>query len=947
MKKLLSFVIALIVLVVPARARSFRAGVVAAAADPSAVVVPRLVRMSWDERAAYDAGVLQTLQPADRKRLSMIISIPQITEPASVDLAITEILEWAKQHAPLEGLGIDLPAAPPEVVGYAVKSLSVQSQGRNIAQRSIHVASDARQLELLTGSGAASYIDTYLVEGDRQPLVLWVQENDPSKEIAFVADARSANPLYDVAHGFKGGATVVYLEQPSETAALALAALNQELTGDWAVDASSSMRFLNASGAPTEVPHVVLIRGEDLRTLVVPEGSTEAAQILQVAAADYEKPVIVSSGGALPSSDSGVRGTHLLIGVARADRPVAISLSRREPPPDLTRETIEVATQRGLSVEEIVRNHQAYFAYQESVLPRYIARNETDLRFNVAAGESIEATIAGDHFFELKGRNDWVWSDFFLNGVRWKYGRMPELPLIQPEKVTQLPLAIQFDDDYRYELVRETPLRGFDTYEVRFQPQSRAASETPRYRGTVWIDKRTWARVRVQMVALNLQGEVLSSEERVDYSPFTRESHERLGDATSTSIPPRELLWIPTAVEAEQVLSTAGRATAVVRSTTFSDFRIGTEQFDFLHAKASASQARMVRDTEEGLRYLERREDGTREVKAGFDTSRLFLVGGIYHDDGLEFPIVPLGGLNYFNFDLGGRGLQTNIFFAGVVIAANLTDPSFLGTRANVGADFFGIGIASENKIRRNGVDIAEETVKSLPVNLWLRAGHPFAEFGKFDASLGIAHVSYQLAEETGSGFRVPSNTFVLNPGIEARYDRWGWTAATSIDHGIRTSWEPWGLAKEYDEKQRSFTRFGARLGKTFYLPNFQRLGLEANYVDGKNLDRFSKYEFSFFGGPRIRGIESGSLRAEKALLGHLSYGLVFSDQFRLEAFFDYGLITDKVSGFRNEPFQGVGLAGQTIGPFGTLLRIDLGKSVGTNAQDGFIANIVLLKMFD
>ncbi len=41
-----------------------------------------------------------------------------------------------------------------------------------------------------------------------------------------------------------------------------------------------------------------------------------------------------------------------------------------------------------------------------------------------------------------------------------------------------------------------------------------------------------------------------------------------------------------------------------------------------------------------------------------------------------------------------------------------------------------------------------------------------------------------------------------------------------------------------------------------------------------------------------------------------------------------------------------MGIAGQTVGPYGTLLRLDIGKTVGRNAQSGFVANVVFLKLF-
>ncbi len=45
-----------------------------------------------------------------------------------------------------------------------------------------------------------------------------------------------------------------------------------------------------------------------------------------------------------------------------------------------------------------------------------------------------------------------------------------------------------------------------------------------------------------------------------------------------------------------------------------------------------------------------------------------------------------------------------------------------------------------------------------------------------------------------------------------------------------------------------------------------------------------------------------------------------------------------------------VGAPGEAVtvmlGPFGTLLRLDIGKTIGRNAQDGFVANVVFLKLF-
>jgi hypothetical protein len=233
-----------------------------------------------------------------------------------------------------------------------------------------------------------------------------------------------------------------------------------------------------------------------------------------------------------------------------------------------------------------------------------------------------------------------------------------------------------------------------------------------------------------------------------------------------------------------------------------------------------------------------------------------------------------------------------------------------------------------------------------LPLGLNLRVGHPVFQFGKIDFSFGGAHLTYQRAEDTRADFEVPSDTFVFGPGVSFTYARRGYTFSTFYDYSRRSKWEPWGNLDEYDPDQKSFMRYGGSVGKSFFLPKFQRIGIDVNYLAGSRLDRFSKYELGFFGSQRVHGVRSGSVHAEKAIIGHLSYGFVFSDMFRMEAFYDHALIDDETSNLRRAPFQGLGIAGQTVGPYGTLVRLDIGKTIGRNAQDGFVANVVFLKLF-
>ena len=959
--KRIAFLLALQILVLPlfaaepAKECALCAGAVSDLQIAPTAPVPLLVRLNQNDFAT--AGTALDAMPATvRARISIIVSysVDRDKDPmADVETHTQSIVEWARLHGPFEALGVSIDNVDPAVGGYAIKRLAVTAQGQSAASRIVLPPVTPEELAKLYETGAQSYVDVLFVDAANvKSMVAWVTEKDPIKKIWAIVPAQSPNVFFDLARAFADGATRAYTSAPATAELLAsLASFDHALIGDYAYDAMARIDMLDAKGNKIDEPVIAFVRGEDLRTVIVPRGDATASTIASLAGDDYKSPRRYDVSGEKDVTDVGTKGGRFLIGMPPVTRPFAFTVEHNEVPrANVTKEALNITTQRGITVEEIIRNHQAYKSYQESIQPRYVARDATKLRFTMTGGEAIEATIAGDYFSDPTSkpmpRADWVWQDFYLNGVKWKYGKIPELPLIQPEKVTQLPLDIHLTNEYRYELVRETDLLGYHTYEVRFQPPPNAAATLPLYRGTVWIDSRTWARIRLSMVQLNLTGEILSNDERIDFQPFARATHAPLTAAEVAKTDPREVVWLPQVVNAQQVVSAAGRGTVVLRQTEFTDFRIDPADYETHLAEAEKSDARMVRETKAGLRYLERTTAGERVVKEGFDSSRTFLLGGIHHDTGLQYPVVPLGGIDYFNFDLLHKGIQANVFFAGVVIAANATNPNVANTHTNLGADFFGIAVPTTQSLYRNGREQLGEEVKNLPTRFSIRAGHPFLQFGKVDVSLGIEHDTYQRSENTAPSFTVPSDTFVITPRIEGQYARWGTTITAFYDYNTRTTWKPWGNLAEYDPKQKTFTDFGGSLAKSFYLPKFQRIGAEIDYMDGSRFDRFSQYGFGFFGAQRIHGIKSGSLLADRAILAHLSYGLVFSEQFRVEAFYDHGLIDNKLAGYNREPFQGIGIAGQTVGPYGTLLRLDLGKTIGRNAQKGFVADVVFLKLF-
>ncbi len=136
-----------------------------------------------------------------------------------------------------------------------------------------------------------------------------------------------------------------------------------------------------------------------------------------------------------------------------------------------------------------------------------------------------------------------------------------------------------------------------------------------------------------------------------------------------------------------------------------------------------------------------------------------------------------------------------------------------------------------------------------------------------------------------------------------------------------------------------------ARASKNWYLPKFQKAGLEFDYSAGQDLDRFSKYQFGFFGGTRVHGYQSSRVRASEVYAGHLSYGFEVGQTFHIEGIVDAAWATDKGTGLKNELLGGVGIQGAFIGPWRTLVNLDVGTPVA-GPDNGFVLYLVFLKLF-
>lgn len=837
-------------------------------------------------------------------------------------------------------------AIDPREYAFLFKRASVAATG---ALAGVHVVTLPLPTDLgfvrgFYGEDVAAYADVVALapapEDALAPLLTALAESDPGKPVVLDREPYppAATPtlaLATAAERAAAGLTAVLFELPPGAAPdlRPLKVLAAEFQGDVSYDPGSR---------PEGSVAWAFVRGKDLALRVVTRAAAPGSDV----ALRFPDSTLTRITRLDPAS-----GREVGLGGRRAGNAIETTIPKalaadvlkieRSAPGDLeqVKEHVNVTGEKTIQVEEILRRLQAFEDAQARRLRQYEATNSTSLRFRVAAGvSSIEATFQGPYFVRQGEPPDWVWQDFFFNGVRWRGKSIPEIPLIQPQKAAAMPLEIHFTKEYHYTLRGTETAAGRACWVVDFAPVASVPQGSHLYRGTVWIDQQTSARVRTRGLQLGLQGEVISNEETLDYSPVDAAG----GPATWEA----EAFVLPLRVYGQQILSILNGTTLVEKETNLTDLRINPDSFEADRQKAFDSAATMVRDTSEGLRYLAKDADGKRVVREGFAKSKLFAVAGVFYEKSLDYPL-PLAGVNYFSLDLKGTGKQFNVFFAGALTTVNLAQPRLRGSRFDLGGKAFAIAVPLDDKQYVDGKEVAGQTFKVLPANAGLTLGHPIGSFLKATFSYDSTYDHYQRTRDTAADFRLPVDHLTHSFSLDLKFARTGYQLTGGAGYSVRSRWQPWGLASnpDYSPAAKDYWRWEGTFSKTWDFQAFRRLGLELDYFGGRDLDRFSKYQFGFFGGARVHGYSSNKVRAEQVWAAHATYGFGIGDLFRIDATADAAWATDRLTGLRRELLGGVGLVGTLMGPWETVVNLDLGTPVA-GPEHGVVVYVVFLKLF-
>ena len=592
-------------------------------------------------------------------------------------------------------------------------------------------------------------------------------------------------------------------------------------------------------------------------------------------------------------------------------------------------EGVRVTGARALSVREIIARHQAAAARQRRAIRQSIATGTMTLTFE-APGFPAPMTITSQAvIYTAPDATEIEQRDIRVNGIAFAGGRVPRLPLLEPERVASPPLAIALSDVYTYGLAGQTDVGGVRCYAVTFAPTDKARSL---FAGTAWIAIDSFAMVKVSAVQTALRGAIVSSEQTDEFRP----------DANGW--------WLLTRSDVRQLYEGAGHRTPIHRVLAIDHQEVNPEAFEARLRAAYASPSVILRDTPQGYRYIKREPAGgatpataVQTELAGPSERVRTLALGVIIDPNISIPL-PFAGLSYVDFNLFGTGTQLNGFFGGTYGQLAISVPSLGGTRWQLAGRAFGIASSYNDRAFVEGREHYEWNITQRPAHASAWLLRPLSPRLTMRAGYELDYTGFGDASSTAATFAVPASqvSHAIRLGMDGQ--RGGWSGSFWWSAARRAGWRGWGDPAgqpglvgvgEYDPRHRDYQRTGASLAKSVVLSPRVVGRAEVSWMAGRDLDRFSRYTFGSFDN-RLRGYPSALIRYDRGAVFRGSAAWATGKLLRLDGFVDSALVRDPGFGSRNRSYSGLGAAAEVPAPFGTLVAIEWGYGFqGVNSDGG------------
>lgn len=587
----------------------------------------------------------------------------------------------------------------------------------------------------------------------------------------------------------------------------------------------------------------------------------------------------------------------------------------------------DVTAAQQLTVEQIIARHQQRQNVEDQALQNYIADVRMSQHFRPTMTDPGYDIVTENRYYVDHSGIEWEELSFAVNGSKWGADR-PPFPLLQPEKVLSLPLQLRFDSDYQYRLDGVESVSGVDCYVVRFEP---TRVDRTLYRGTVWIDRKTFAKVQVRTLQTGMSAPVVSNDETHRYRTLTT--------------PEGRPVTLLAELSAQEIVMIAGRNILLEKRVAFDRFQLNTTGFLDMRGQARSGGRIMYRDTDAGVRYFVK-ENGVRVVSTRQTMGVKALAMGTLLDPSYAFPL-PIFGINYLDFEFGSPDTQLALLFAGVLAAGNIQRAKLWRTPFDGSVDFFGIAAPSTDRVFESGKERDEERLLTWPLTVGGNLGWQYTPYQKATMQYQFRLDGFVRERTTAESFRLPSSTTTHGLGAAWELKRGGYSVQANSSWYRRSDWDVWGAEGADQISNQTYVKYMASLSRDLYIGPFQKLHLNTAYFGGRRLDRFSRYQFGLFDDTRIHGVPASGIRFDDLRIGRAAYSFNLFDQYRFDLFLDQGWGRDRSRTTQWRPLTGLGIAFNVRAPWSTILRADVGKSFLPSeyrGQGSATAQIMLMK---
>lgn len=730
------------------------------------------------------------------------------------------------------------------------------------------------KLDTETSAAAATYLTAALAASGASVEILWPQP----------PDAKAAGQLCGVNGFLTHSITANMLLLDS-------AALPFTLAVD-GVESRESKWF--GSGQSPDLVIVAHVKGSP--------GQPKTVRLQGAAATQFEAQWYdPETGSRLPAGEPAKTEKGLAQTCACTSEYALISVHKLSEAETASYSTVEVKSGVNLNVDEIIARWQQYREAQNRKLENYQSSSFMNLHFEgTSMASAFDISMQVKQFYDRAGPMEFAQTGFYINGVKFNNKNEFPLPQIEPEKVVTQPLELKLNERYEYKLLGTEQVDGVQCYVVGVEPK---VHDETLYSGKIWIDGVTFREVKQSLSQRGLKSNIVVNVETQNF--------ELVSDGKGNSF---NLLR---SVSAQQTLNAAGRDFALQRTVQYSGYVINAPQFSDALAAERNSQDPMYRDTDNGLREL--RKHGSERVLEENSQKRIkaAVIGAMYQGT-FNFPI-PIAGLSIADFDYRHTGAQLSMFFAGPILATDLSKQ--YKSKYRLAADLALSAIPGENRIYTGNTEDTGEELWTWQQDAGVRASWQATTHLSLTASGYLAYDIFRRTSATSNQYVLPRNGVALLPGVQVKFNDKGYLFSAGGTRGERIAWKQYGYIPPSQPLESAYTLYNADLNKDYYFRKFTRGGFDLGYYGGDQLDRFSRYSPSFFSEPRLHGIPGGTDSFDAIAMANGHFGFNMMDVIKVEGMYSYARARNLSESSQFRKFDGVETKFNVAGPMGTLIQ--------------------------